>query len=290
MSTDNFSVIIPAHNEANVISRCLNAVYSGKPSGDYPEVIVVANGCSDDTAQVARNAAPLATILELKRSSKTSAMNAGRERASYFPQVFLDADVECSLAALGALCEALREEKGHAASLPAQFDLSRASWPVRAYYRVWIRQPYAKRVLGGSGCFAISKEALEEIGPFPEVIADDFWALSRVADDQRMLVTKDSNGNSVVSYVTPPSSMLEQIQVEARRRLGSDQIRQEFPNQQLVQASGSSLVKSAFANGSSPWDATAFLGMKFASLLLSRWRKLRGNEHSWVRDESSRQR
>ena len=49
-----FSVIIPAHNEAKVIRRCLEGLLAGAPAGEEPELIVVCNGCSDDTAAIAR--------------------------------------------------------------------------------------------------------------------------------------------------------------------------------------------------------------------------------------------
>ena len=47
------SVIIPAHNEERVISRLLEALTLGHTPGEL-EIIVVCNGCSDDTAGVAR--------------------------------------------------------------------------------------------------------------------------------------------------------------------------------------------------------------------------------------------
>ena len=47
------SVIIPAHNEERVIARTLEAMVAGASPGEL-EIIVVANGCSDATADVAR--------------------------------------------------------------------------------------------------------------------------------------------------------------------------------------------------------------------------------------------
>ena len=51
------SVIIPAHNEESVIARCLEAFVTGAEPGEL-EAIVVANGCSDATAEIALAMAP----------------------------------------------------------------------------------------------------------------------------------------------------------------------------------------------------------------------------------------
>lgn len=290
MKEARFSVVIPAHNEASVISKCLEQVYTGSTPDNRPEVIVIANGCSDSTADIARRTAPEATVIEIQGSSKTQAMNTGRARASYFPQVFLDADVQCNFRTLHALSKALRNSTALAACPRPHIDLSHASWSVRAYYQVWLRQPFAKNVLGGAGCFALSQEALSRIGPFPEVVADDFWAMSRFARRERLLVSKDDNDAPVHSYIFPPRFMVEQIRVEARRRIGNEQVKRDFPSPHLIPTGAKSLVNSAFANDASWIDACTFLSMKLASKILAEWRKIRGKSQHWVRDVSSRQR
>ena len=46
------SIVIAAYNEAAVIGRCLDALLAGAAPGEF-DVTVVANGCTDDTAEVA---------------------------------------------------------------------------------------------------------------------------------------------------------------------------------------------------------------------------------------------
>lgn len=57
MSTYNFSVIIPAHNEERYIGKCLEAIIRAaenvKPL--ETEMIVVANRCTDKTAEIAES-------------------------------------------------------------------------------------------------------------------------------------------------------------------------------------------------------------------------------------------
>src|SRR5919108_1926761 len=47
-----FLVLIPAHNEATVIGRCLEAINADKRARDL--VLVVADRCTDATASIAR--------------------------------------------------------------------------------------------------------------------------------------------------------------------------------------------------------------------------------------------
>ena len=53
------SIIIPANNEAHWMSACLEAVFASQML-EAAQVIVVANGCTDNTADVARRYQSLA--------------------------------------------------------------------------------------------------------------------------------------------------------------------------------------------------------------------------------------
>ncbi len=58
------TVIVPAHNEARVIGRLLGPLVSGARPGEL-DVIVVANGCTDDTAQVAAACGPMVRVISV---------------------------------------------------------------------------------------------------------------------------------------------------------------------------------------------------------------------------------
>jgi cellulose synthase/poly-beta-1,6-N-acetylglucosamine synthase-like glycosyltransferase len=74
------AIVIPAHNEAAVIARTLRSLAPLCESTEV-EVIVVCNGCTDETAAIARGVRGV-TVLEVAEASKTAAMNAGDEHAS----------------------------------------------------------------------------------------------------------------------------------------------------------------------------------------------------------------
>ena len=85
------SVVIPAHNEEAVIASTLRSVLEGLEQG--AEVLVVCNGCSDDTAAVAGTFGLPVRVLEIEPASKVAALNAGDEVAAGYPRIYLDADV-----------------------------------------------------------------------------------------------------------------------------------------------------------------------------------------------------
>ena len=100
------SVIIPAHNEQAVIRRSLESLTCGSQPGEV-EIIVVANGCTDATADAARAFAPAVRVIETPIASKIHALNLGDQAASGFPRFFIDADVVLPLDALRRLAARL---------------------------------------------------------------------------------------------------------------------------------------------------------------------------------------
>ena len=89
------AVVVPAHDEAAVIERCLAAMLAEAEPDEF-EIVVVCNGCTDDTAARARRSAPKARVIELSEASKAMALRAGDAAASVFPRCYVDADVVVS--------------------------------------------------------------------------------------------------------------------------------------------------------------------------------------------------
>ena len=99
-----FSVVIPAHNEEALLPRGLAAIRAAALNVDGPvEVIVVANRCTDRTAELARSAG--AVVIDSPVRNISAVRNAGAAEATGDALVTIDAD---SVMSPGALAEIQR--------------------------------------------------------------------------------------------------------------------------------------------------------------------------------------
>jgi len=86
------SVIIPAYNAEDVLPRCLRALEHQTLPQDQYEVIVIDDGSTDRTAELAKEGG--ARLLKLNHVGPAAARNAGAELARADIIVFTDADCE----------------------------------------------------------------------------------------------------------------------------------------------------------------------------------------------------
>ena len=184
-----FSIIIAAHNEADVIGRCLDSLAAVAVDGSA-HVIVVCNGCVDSTADFARGR-PGVTVVELSTASKTAALRAGDREAVGGPRLYLDADVVMTASAARAVARVLREGKTLAARPPTHFDTTHASWPVRRWYEIRQQLPSISTALWGSGTYALSVAGRELFDEFPDIVSDDLFIDQLIAADERVIVDTD---------------------------------------------------------------------------------------------------
>lgn len=82
------SVIIPALNEEKYIIKCLESIITQNYS--FFEIIVVANGCDDKTAEVAKRYAN--KVIETQKKGISYARNLGAEHSNGEIVLFVDAD------------------------------------------------------------------------------------------------------------------------------------------------------------------------------------------------------
>jgi glycosyltransferase involved in cell wall biosynthesis len=86
----HFSFIIPAFNEESMIRKTIAAIHQNQPDKPY-EVIVVDNGSTDRTVEIASNLDCL--VASYPEKTISSLRNRGRELASGQVLVFIDADI-----------------------------------------------------------------------------------------------------------------------------------------------------------------------------------------------------
>ncbi|MBK6741672.1 MAG: glycosyltransferase family 2 protein [Hydrogenophilales bacterium] len=87
---ENYSVVVPAYNAAGTIAETLDSIL--RQSVPPAEIIVVDDGSTDATAQVARARDPLVTLISQTNRGCGAASNTGIARVTTDYIAFLDAD------------------------------------------------------------------------------------------------------------------------------------------------------------------------------------------------------
>jgi glycosyltransferase involved in cell wall biosynthesis len=216
------SVVIAAHNEAGVLGRCLDSLLTDAGPDEF-EVVVVANGCTDATAEVA-GARPGVRVVNLPVAGKVAALNAGDEQAHGFPRVYLDADIvlpSAGVRALGAALAASAAAGGPvlAATARREVDVSRSPALVRSYYAINARLPAFEAALFGRGVAALSAAGRARFGRFPDVVADDLFLDSLFTPEEKLQV------DSVSSRVSAPRTTRDLLRRLVRVRRGNASLR-----------------------------------------------------------------
>jgi glycosyltransferase involved in cell wall biosynthesis len=178
------TVIVPAFNEQAGIDRVLSGLYRGGIDLSDIEVVVAANGCTDQTATVAREFG--VTVIEISEASKIAALNAAEAVAASGHRIYLDADAVVSPELIRSLTDSLSQTGVEAAVPRPQLDYTGSSWPVRAYYTVSERLPVFRNRLFGRGVIALSENARRRFERFPDLTADDMFLDAIVGADEKV--------------------------------------------------------------------------------------------------------
>ena len=181
------TVIVPAHNEGRVIGRLLGQLVSGASPGEL-DVIVVANGCTDDTAQVAAGYGPMIRVISVPVPSKREALMVGNQAATSFPLLYVDADVELGASDVRALHRALQRPGILAVAPQRVLALEGRPRLVRWYYDVWVRLPEVRNGLFGRGVIGVNVAGHARIVGLPPLLADDLAASLAFTPDERLIV------------------------------------------------------------------------------------------------------
>lgn len=216
------SIVIPAHNESSVITRTLNSLTTGALP-DELDVIVVCNGCTDDTAAIAREFGKPVRVIETPLGNKSHALNLGDQAARAFPRIYVDADVVVTLSTIRTLAQRLEQGDVIAVAPRPYFDLTGCSWPVRAFYSIRSRLPSFGEGIGGSGVYALSEVARRRFDGFPNLVADDTFVRIQFRPEERETLTL------VRSIVFPPRKINNLIAIEARADFGSFELAGLYP-------------------------------------------------------------
>ncbi|WP_159440570.1 WecB/TagA/CpsF family glycosyltransferase [Tersicoccus phoenicis] len=274
------AVIIPAHNEESVIARTLTPLAPLAAAGAI-DVVVACNGCSDRTAEIARGF-PGMTVLDLATASKTAALNAADAATGAWPRLYLDADIEITAATLQALFLHLSEPERLAARPVADYDTDAAGPLVRAYYRARRRVPELHRHLWGAGAYAVSAAGHARLGRFPDVTADDAWADSRFAPEEKQVIA------TTPVVIRTPRTTGALVATLGRVYGGVAQLDGGEPVADRGSGSGLRNLLASIDGARTTIDAAVYAGIVAAARLRLRLSAALREPGHWARDESSR--
>ena len=275
------SVVIPAHDEERGIQRCLEALRVGVPA-EALDVIVVCNGCSDDTAQRARESWPGARVLELPVASKAAAVRAGNAASDVFPRVHLDADVRLTGGDLVLLVEPLHRGEVEATAPRRVLVREGASRLVRWYYDVWEQLPQVRSGLFGRGAFALSAAGQQRVSSLPDLMSDDLVASEVFSADERRVV------EGAVVVVGPPRTTRDLVRRRVRVHTGNAQAAARGLRRDESATTLRSLLRLALTRPRLLPRLPVFLAVAMLARLGSRPALRAGDFSTWQRDESSR--
>lgn len=274
-----FSVVIPAHNEGVVIERCLSFVRDLREG--EADVVVVANGCTDDTGRRARSL-PGVRVLELTAAGKAAALNAGDRFVQAFPRIYLDADVVVSANALRQLAVALEQPRAAVAAPRAVLVTESSSPGVRLFFHVYRCLPYLTMGMVGSGVYALNAAGRARFDTFRDVAADDLYVQRLFAPDETVIL------DDVTFEVHVPRTLRSLVAVRTRIARGNAELARVGGEayRRSTQATVRKLVSLVAQRPTLLLPAAVYVGVTLLARLRARGRGRRA--HAWERDDTSR--
>jgi glycosyltransferase involved in cell wall biosynthesis len=158
------SFILPAHNEEQLLGETLDALrVAADEVGEAYEVIVVADACTDRTAEIA--AAHEARVIQVHHRQIAATRNAGAREAKGDVFFFVDADTHASVVAIRMGLQTMRGGTVGGGFVP-RFD-----GPLPLWFR--IASPFLafgmRRLRLVGGCFLFcTRDAFQAAGGFCE--------------------------------------------------------------------------------------------------------------------------
>lgn len=174
----NVTILIPAHNEADVIREKLENTISLAYPMHRKQVVVVSDGSTDDTNNIVDSFSKCAIeFLPLTvRGGKAAALNAGLEQATGDIIVFSDASILLQAEALRKIIEPFKDPEIGCVS--GEDHIAEGGGEgLYGKYELWLRSLESRvdSIVGASGCFYAQRRST--ISQFPEGMAPDFFSV-----------------------------------------------------------------------------------------------------------------
>lgn len=272
------TVIVPAHNEANVIRRCLDSLLQ-QPGLDT--LIVACNGCTDDTVTIVRNEYPQAICLDIATPSKVNALNEAEQHVTSWPVFYIDADTYLSDKAIENISAAMHDNTLLLAAPEPVIDTTHSSWTVRQFYRVWLQLPYIRDGVVATCSYVISRNGRQRFSHFPAVINDDGFVRCQFERHERC------NIPTAKIFITAPHNLTSLIKIKSRARLGNMQLmanrlctrHEQKPYSQILR-------KKLYSRDFIP--VLIYISITLAIRLRAAWQYRTLASYRWEKDQTSR--
>ncbi len=272
------SVIIPAHNEATVITACLDSMQQQQ---GVDKVIVACNGCTDNTAEIVRKQYPDVVCLDIAIPSKVNALNEAEKHVESWPVFYIDADTRLSANAVETICAAMENGDLLLAAPEPVIDTSTSSWWVKQYYKVWLALPYIRDGVVATCSFVLSEQGRKRFSHFPSVINDDGFVRCQFSSEEL------GNIAGTQIFITAPRDLYSLIKIKTRARLGNIQLKlkqlcskpEHKPYSRILRQQ---LLSPAFV------AVTVYIGITLIIRLRARQQLRHLDSYQWEIDTSSR--
>lgn len=274
------SIIIPAHNESTTIGRLLRGIVDRDDATAF-DIVVVCNGCADDTAAVARRHLPQGRVFEIETASKNAALALGHSVTDVFPRVLIDADIEIDRASIFSLIEPLGV-KVLATAPQRVVDRQDASAVVSWYLDVWERLPQVSEGLFARGVIALSKFGFDRCAGLSSIMSDDLAISEAFGLDERRVV------HTAVAVVRPARNLRSLLARRIRVATGNLQADDEGIRSAASRTTWRVLLRMCMDDPRIIPKVPIFIGIAILSRPSALWAFQRRDFGTWRRDESSR--
>lgn len=167
-----YSLIVPAHNEEKTLLPTLEALAAQKTKIPY-EIVVACNGCTDNTAGIAREFAQTqapgrVTVADTEQAGMSFGKNFGARNSNGRILVFIDADTLIPENALDAIAAAVAGKGEIIGTMAGRPD--RGGLVVKACFLIANYVTRRNQVHAPGGVMVMQKSVWEKIGGFAEDI------------------------------------------------------------------------------------------------------------------------
>lgn len=273
-------VVIPVRDGEARLGATLAALAGQDPLPAKPpsaprlrtHVVVAVNGSSDGSARTAeRFAEDFAhcgaefTVVET-RPGRAAAFNEAERLLAPGPRLYLDQDAVLATNALAVLADVLGGDHPRAEFAVPQLRLpALRSAAARAYYRTFLRLPYARMAPVSLGAYAVSAAGRSRWEQFPAVHSDDKFVRLHFAPRERILLA------DTWYTVALPDSARAVVQARRRYSRGNREIVRRFPSLGADEEPRYARLWREIALRPSRWsDAAVYAALHGAGHLLAR--------------------